>query len=161
MFGSRQHPLRAHCTFTQHVPRMTFNCAAFSFSQQAGLMRFLVPPDLSAEETKKLLDEDSDYFNDLCFDEEVQGMANVLLVSSKMYPYRNAICAPASGTGDWHFSKISGVHAVQWGSDVLAEHTRTFNAMVDKVREHVTSGTGEGSKANEEKTPANADDPSH
>eukprot|EP00973_Karenia_brevis_P023199 3194804-Karenia_brevis.AAC.1 len=56
----------------------------------AGLMRFLVakfpavvnkllPPGLSDADIKQILDEDPDYFNDLCYDEVVQGMANVLL----------------------------------------------------------------------------------
>ena len=78
----------------------------------AGLMRFLlakfpavvnklVPPGLSDEELRQLLDEDPDYFNDLCYDEVVQGMANVLLVSSKLYPYKKAVGQP-EGARDKH-----------------------------------------------------------
>ena len=73
----------------------------------------------------------------------VGACANILLVSEKLYPYRTPVCG--NGNDKKKYSKITGIHIMQWGPETLALHTTSFNDMVDTVRKHMATGSGEGS----------------
>ena len=118
------------------------------------MMRFLVAnfpivvsmllPTGSPDDIRKLLESDPDYFNNLTYDQCVESMTNVLLVSSKLYPYGE----PIQGAEDdkSKYSKITGLHTLQWGPGVAARQTKAFNDMVDLVRHHTAEGNDQASK---------------
>ena len=117
----------------------------------AGMMRFLVGhfsavvnkilPDAPAEQITKILDADPDYFNDLSYDNVVQAMGRVMLVSSLLFP-KGRERPDERGKSD-RFSKVRGAHFLPWAPDVKEHFDAQFNKSADYVRSEARASKGE------------------
>ena len=108
----------------------------------AGMMRFLVAhfpavinkilPDSPPAQVQSLLDADPDYFNDIAYDDVVQAMASVLLVSGELY--KRGVRRPDEAHDRTRYSDVKGVHFLPWGAEVRQHFLTTFNTMADVAR---------------------------
>ena len=108
----------------------------------AGMMRFLIArfpviinkilPHAPPEQIRSLLEDDADYFNDLDYDNVVQAMGNVMLVASRLY--QKGIPRPGEANDKSKYSKVTGLHIMQWDQEVRDHFRNKFNEMADIAR---------------------------
>ena len=101
----------------------------------AGMMRFLIGhfravvnkilPDLPDDVKNKLLEEDGEYFNDLAYDDVVEAIAHVLLVSNRLYV--KGVERPDEKNDRHRFSKVKGLHFMPWEPAIKKSFQDKFN----------------------------------
>ena len=125
----------------------------------AGMMRFLtghfkpvvnkILPDGPPDEIRALLEEDPDYFNDLVYDDVVESIANLMLVSGSLF-VKNQMRADEDGDRG-RYSEVKGVHFMPWNTEVRQHFRETFNEMADTVRSEARASKDEGEGGDEGK----------
>ena len=107
----------------------------------SGLMRFFIvhfPPVINKllpagtpAEIEKLVETD-EYFNKLSFDQIASAWVNVLLILGRLYqqyqPREDEQNRPA------RYSKLLGLHTLEWEADAWEAYVGDFNACTDRVR---------------------------
>ena len=102
-------------------------------------------PDLPPPQLARILDGDPNYFNDLTYDDVVEALGGIMLVSSILFP-KGKERRDERDRSD-RFSRVRGTHFLPWAPDVK-EHFRTeFNKSADFVRGEARASKAEGEES--------------
>ena len=90
-------------------------------------------PEGSPAELRSILEEDPNHFNDIPYDDVVEGIAHILLISTCLYVY-------GKERKDEHgdrakYSRVKGIHTLPWDPAAKAHSNHAFNCTADVVRE--------------------------